>query len=45
MDIDEAAVDKRFQMSREGTMRWDLGGGYNTSTVIETPQIGEVVRE
>ncbi len=45
MDIDEAAVDKRFQISREGAMRWDSGGGYNTSIDIETPQIGEVVRE
>jgi hypothetical protein len=34
MDIDEAAVDKRFQMSREGTTRWDSGGGYNTSVDI-----------
>jgi len=45
MDIDEAAVDKRFHMSGEGTMRWDSGGGYNTSIDIETPQVGDLVRE
>jgi hypothetical protein len=42
MVIEEAAVDKRFHMSREGSMRWDSGGGYSTSVDIETPRIEEV---
>jgi hypothetical protein len=45
MDIGEAAVDKRFHMSGQSTTRWDSGIGYNTSIDIETPEIGEVVRE
>jgi hypothetical protein len=47
MVIEEAAVDKRFHMSREGTLRWDSRGGYSTSVDIEIPRIeeSEVVRE
>ena len=43
-DIDEAAMEKRVDMTGGGATR-DSRGGYNTGINIEVPKITEVVRE